>query len=78
MLNYKECDIKDFEKAMELKNTDIKTISTEHLYILYTKFKADAYTCYYQGGSYANNIGDRSNKKAEAYKIELNNRGIEI
>ena len=76
MLNYKECHIDDFNKAMEQKNVDIKTISNEDLYILYTKFMADARQCFYTGTSYASEIGYKSEKQAEMYKTELRSRGI--
>lgn len=78
MLNYKECHIDDFTKAMEQKNADVKTISNEYLYILYTKFMADARQCFYAGTSYASGIGHKSEKQAEVYKTELQNRGIDV
>ena len=76
MLNYKECHIDDFTKAMEQKNADVKTISNEYLYILYTKFMADARQCFYAGTMYARGIGYKSENQAEIYKKELLNRGV--
>lgn len=78
MLNYKECHIDDFKKAMEQKNADVKTISSEYLYILYTKFMADARQCFYAGTTHESGIGHKSEKRAEAYKNELQSRGIDI
>lgn len=78
MLNYKECDIKDFESAMKQKNADIKTISNEHLYILYTKFKADATACAYAGTSYASGLSIDSKNQAQRYADELKSRNISI
>ncbi len=78
MLNYKECTIDDFNNAMKEKNGDIKTISNEHLYILYTKFKADASQCFYAGTSYSVGLGKDSESQAEIYKKELLNRGIDV
>ena len=76
MLNYKECHIDDFNKAMEQKNADVKTILNEHLYILYTKFMADAKQCFYAGTMYAREIGYKSENQAKVYKTELFNRGL--
>lgn len=78
MLDYRECSIEDFNKAMESKNEDVKTLSTEHLYILYTKFKADASACFQAGTSYAMSLSTRSKNRANAYKEELQQRGIKI
>lgn len=78
MLDYRECSIEDFNKAMENKNEDVKTLSNEHLYILYTKFKADASDCFQVGTSYAMSLSMRSKKRANAYKAELQHRGIKI
>ena len=78
MLNYKNCPIEEFEAAMLEKNSDPSTISDEHLYILYTKFKADAATCANAKTGYATGLSISSEQKAESYKIELQNRGIII
>lgn len=78
MLNYKECSIDDFNEAMKNKNMDVKSISDEHLYILYTKFKADASACFYAGTSYARTLGAFSEKQAQSYKEELQNREINV
>ena len=78
MLNYRDCSIEDFNKAMEEKNTDVKDISNEHLYILYTKFKADASTCFRARTSYASGLGRSSENQANLYKEELNRRGINV
>lgn len=81
MLNYKECDIKDFNEAMGKKDMDVKDISNEHLYILYTKFKADAQACFnaFRGESvYQRSIRHRSENRARGYKEELQKRGINV
>lgn len=70
MLDYRECSIEDFNKAMENKNEDVKTLSNEHLYILYTKFKADASDCFQVGTSYAMSLSMRSKK--EQMRIKKN------
>ena len=74
MLNYKDCDIKDFNAAMAQKNDDVKTISDAHLYILWTKFKADARACFYAGTSYSRGIGTDSDNRAKVYEEELKRR----
>lgn len=78
MLNYKECSIEAFESAMQQKNADVSTISTEHLFILYTKFKADALTCFFAGTSYAHGVGAKSENKSEAFRLELLRRGVQL
>lgn len=78
MLDYKECSLAEFEAAMQQKNTDISTISSEHLFILYTKFKADACTCSRVRTSYAYGVGLDSSRKADTYKEELQRRGFMI
>lgn len=76
MLDYKECSLAEFEAAMQQKNADISTISSEHLFILYTKFKADACACGRARTSYAYGVGLDSSRKANAYKEELQRRGF--
>lgn len=78
MLNYKECSIEDFNEAMKQKNVDVKDISNAHLYILYTKFKADASTCFRASTSYASGLGRSSENQANLYKEELIRRGITV
>ena len=78
MLDYKECSLAEFETAMQQKNADISTISSEHLFILYTKFKADARVCSRARTSYAYGVGLDSSRKADAYKEELQRRGFVI
>lgn len=78
MLNYKDCNIKDFNEAMKQKDVEVKNISNVHLYILYTKFKADAATCFYAKTSYASGLGISSEHRANLYKKELLNRGIMV
>ena len=77
-LNYKECSIEDFNSAMSQKNADVTTISDAHLYILYTKFSADALQCFHASKSYATGIGYSSQAKADAFKAELLRRGVKI
>ena len=76
LLDYKECSIEDFESAMRQKNADISAMSNETLFILYTKFKADAQTCSRTRTSYAYGVGLDSSRKANAYKEELQRRGL--
>lgn len=81
MLDYKECDMEEFNKAMEQKDEDITGISNEHLYILYTKFKADAQNCFDAFRSetvYQRSIRHRSENRAKGYKEELQKRGINV
>lgn len=78
MLNYRECDINDFNEAIKNKDMDVKNISNTHLYILYTKFKADALACFYAGTSYARYLEGLSEDRAKVYKEELQNRGINV
>lgn len=78
MLNYRDCNIEDFTRAMAQKNDDVKNISNEYLYILYTKFKADATVCYGARTSYSRGIGKTSEQQANLYKSELANRGIDV
>jgi len=76
MLDYKECSIEDFERAMSQKNADVETLSDEYLYILYTKFMADAKQCFYAGTLYSRGLGYDSERQAKLYKSELQKRGI--
>lgn len=76
MLNYKECSDEEFINAMREKNEDVTTLSTEHLYILYTKFQADARHCFYAASSYARDVGAKSENQAKIYKQELQKRGV--
>ena len=78
MLNYKECDIADFNDAMQEKDRDAKEISDAHLYILYTKYTADASSCFYSESSYATGLGIASKNRAKVYKEELQRRGISL
>lgn len=74
LANYKDCHIDDFKAAIKLKNADPKTISTEYLYILYTKYKADAFQCYRAQTSYGNDIAKKSEDHAELFRKELISR----
>lgn len=78
MLNYKQCHIDDFNEALKNKDMNLADISDEHLYILYTKFKADALTCFRSRTPYAAGLGAASEDCANAYKKELKNRGISV
>ena len=78
MLDYKKCSIEDFNKAMENKDTDVKELSNEYLYILYTKFNADASACFQAGTSYAMGLSMKSKNRVNTYKEELHNRGINV
>lgn len=78
MKNYKECTIEDFNISMKEKDYELKKISNEHLYILYTKFKEEAATCFCVGTNYSRDFGHRSEKRANMYKEELQNRGITV
>lgn len=74
LTNYKNCHIDDFKAAMKLKNADPKTIPTKYLYILYTKYKADAFQCYKAQTFYGNNIAKKSEDHAESFRKELISR----
>ena len=74
--NYKECSIEDFNAAMREKDSDVRVVLTSHLYILYTKFKADSSACFHVGTSYANGLSLRSENRAKLYKEELQRRGV--
>ena len=78
LLDYKECSLEDFKSAMCLKDADVSEIATPYLYVLYTKFKADAYICSRAQTSYAYGVGLDSSRKANAYKEELQKRGVMI
>lgn len=78
MLDYKRCDIADFESAMAQKDENVKNISTEHLYILYTKFMADACAYSSVGTFYPMGLGISSKKRAQTYLEELKARGVQI
>jgi hypothetical protein len=75
MLNYKNCEIEDFTKAMNLKDRNVQNIPTNSLYVLYTKFVADSKAV---RGTNAYTIGIhlKSVAKAEIFKNELIRRGI--
>lgn len=72
--DYKNCDLADFMQAMSQKDDNVETISTEYLYILYTKFMADADQCAYTGTPYAHGLSISSKKQAEKYKAEIMKR----
>ena len=78
MLTYKECNPDEFNRAMSEKDTDVKFISTEHLYILYTKFKNDALNLFSHGSSYAMSLGGKSQSRMKTYEAELIQRGVDI
>lgn len=78
MLDYKECHLSDFEAAMAQKDEDVKNISTEYLYILYTKFRADARVCAQNRTGYALCLSISSDKRADMYLKELQTRGVQI
>ena len=78
LLDYKECSIEDFESTMRQKDADVSTMSNETLFILYTKFKADALTCSRARTSYAYGVGLDSSHKSNTYKEELQRRGFMI
>ena len=42
MLDYRKCTEESYKRAMASKDKDIRRIPREYLYILYTKYKADA------------------------------------
>jgi hypothetical protein len=78
MQNYKECRKDVFDEAMKQKDEDVSRISDENLYILYTKFRADARQAFSFGSTYASGIGRQSQRKADAYKAELLRRGRQL
>ena len=42
MVDYRNCTDNMFNRAMAMKNKDVDKIPTNYLYILYTKYKAEA------------------------------------
>lgn len=78
MLNYKGCSIEEFNAAMKEKDSDVQGISDSHLYILYTKFNADAVQCAYAGTSYSSGLSISSSQRANTYKTELLRRGYDV
>lgn len=78
MLDYKDCDIEEFNMVMKEKDNDVQSISDSHLYILYTKFKADAIHCAYAKTSYASGLSISSSQRANTYKTELLRRGVNV
>lgn len=76
MLNdYKQCTDAEFETALNMWKSEVKEIPDIYLYILYTKFDADANAL--SGiSSYATGLSIDSRKKSEAYKRELIRRGL--
>ena len=42
MVDYRNCTDDMFNRAMAMKNKDVDKIPTNYLYILYTKYKAEA------------------------------------
>lgn len=42
MVDYRNCTDNMFNSAMAMKNKDVDKIPTNYLYILYTKYKAEA------------------------------------
>lgn len=78
MLNYLECSIKDFNEAMNVKDEDVKNISSEYLYILFTKYSSDYRVVKDSHNLTHKRISKEITRKKELYKQELNNRGIEV
>lgn len=78
MLNYKECSIEEFNAAMKEKDNDVQSISDSRLYILYTKFNADALQCAYARTSYSSGLSISSRQRANTYKAELLRRGADV
>lgn len=83
MKNYKECSDEEFEAAMAEKDKTVTEISDEHLYILFTKYRADVNqllinTAFSRDNSYSNSILDKTKEKRDAYFAELSQRNIEI
>ena len=72
--DYKNCDADDFKRAMSQKDDAVETISTKYLYILYTKFMADANQCAYAGTSHTYGLSISSKKQAKKYKAEIMKR----
>lgn len=75
MLNYRDCEIQDFTKAMNLKDRNVQDIPTGSLYVLYTKFVADS-RAVRATNAYSMGIHLTSVAKAEIFKNELIRRGV--
>ena len=78
MLNYLECNIKDFNAALDKRNENVKELSSEHLYILFTKYDSDYKVAKNSNSKLHNRITKEIARKKEEYKQELLKRGIEI
>lgn len=79
MLDYRNCSIEEFEAAMKAVGHahDYSKVSTEHLFIAYTKYRADvSYLKCCTTWACALKLIISSDKKAEEIKAELARRGF--
>lgn len=75
MFNYVECPIEDFNRAMKIiRDTPYTEISTDLLYIAFTKYCADyRWTCHVH-----NSLCWSIKKKRDELGNELESRGIKV
>lgn len=71
---FRDCDLLDFAKAMSHKDDKLRNISTEHLYILYTKFAYDTTHHIYADIRTKQDAIVDAEKRASAYKSEFERR----
>lgn len=77
MKNYKECSDEEYERALSQKNTkNLKEITDEDLYILYTKFMHDYCTIDSSWSSYTLDLSIKYKQRIDLYEKELKRRGI--
>jgi len=82
MKNYKECSDTKFAEAMdkmhrvEIGNIKPESLSTDQLYIMYTKMRADSQHLSGVGGSYAMDLRIATQKMVDTLAAELIRRKI--
>lgn len=77
MKDYKECSDAEFKNAMAKKDADVETLTNQELYILKTKFYADAAQCRNGSSSYAMGLSISSSNRAKRYDDELRARMLD-
>jgi len=82
MKNYKECSDTEFAEAMdkmhrvEIGNIKPETLSTNQLYIMYTKMRADSQHLSGVGSSYAMGLRIATQKIVDTLAAELIRRKV--
>jgi|GEM_PF-1607552 len=82
MKNYKECSDTKFAEAMdkmhrvEIGNIKPESLSTDQLYIMYTKMRVDSQHLSGVGGSYAMDLRIATQKMVDTLAAELIRRKI--